>query len=60
MEHLFRVYIKKIGEDSFCRVEETKHLKKSVIEAIHDIFNPYERIGRQIAEIQRMLNLRSG
>jgi hypothetical protein len=60
MDHLFRVYIKKIGEDTFCRVEETKHLKKPVIEAINDIFNPYERIEGQIAEIQRMLNLRSG
>jgi hypothetical protein len=60
MDHLFRVYIKKIGEGTFCRVEETKHLKKSVIEAINDIFNPYERIGRQIAEIRLMLNLRSG
>jgi hypothetical protein len=59
MDHLFRVYIKKMGEDTFCRVEETKHLKKPVIEAIHDIFNPYERIERQIAEIRRMLNLRS-
>jgi hypothetical protein len=59
MDHLFRVYIKKIREDTFCRVEETKHLKKHVIEAIHDIFNPYERIEKQIAEIQRMLNPRS-
>jgi hypothetical protein len=60
MDHLFRVYIKKIGqENTFCRVEETKHLKKPVIEAIHDIFNPYERIEKQIAEIQRMLNPRS-
>jgi hypothetical protein len=60
MDHLFRVYIKKIGqENTFCRIEETKHLKKPVIEAIHDIFNPYERIEKQIAEIQRMLNPRS-
>jgi hypothetical protein len=59
MDHLFRVYIKKIGEDTFCRIEETKHLKKPVIEAIHDIFNPYERIQKQIAEIQSMLNPRS-
>ncbi|HEY9386163.1 MAG TPA: hypothetical protein VIP70_03935 [Nitrososphaeraceae archaeon] len=60
MDHLFRVYIKKIGEENtFCRVEETKHLKKPVIEAIHDIFNLYERIEKQIAEIRRMLNPRS-
>jgi hypothetical protein len=32
MDHLFRVYIKKIGNSTFCRVEETKSLKLPIIE----------------------------
>jgi hypothetical protein len=58
MDHLFRVYIKKIGNDTFCRVEETKNLKMSVIEAVNYIFNPYERIERQLTEIQHLLNVK--
>jgi hypothetical protein len=58
MDHLFRVYIKKIGNDTFCRVEETKNLKMPVIEAINHILNPYDKIERQLSEIQRLLNLR--
>jgi hypothetical protein len=56
MDHLFRVYIKKIGNGTFCRVEETKNLKMPVIEAINQILNPFDRIERQLSEIQRLLN----
>jgi hypothetical protein len=58
MDHLFRVYIKKIGDKTICRVEETKNLSLSVVEAIDHIFNPYVRVERQLSEIQRLLNLR--
>ena len=58
MDHLFRIYIKKIGSITFCRVEETKNLKMPVIEAINHILNPYDRVKRQLFEIQRLLNLR--
>ena len=58
MDHLFRVYIKRINNETFCRVEETKNLKISVIEAINHILNPYDRVERQLSEIQRLLNLR--
>src|SRR5918994_3684039 len=58
MDHLFRVYIKKIGSDTFCRVEETKNLKMPTIEAINHILNPYDRVERQLSEIQHLLNLR--
>jgi hypothetical protein len=54
MNHLFRVYIKKIGNDTFCRVEETKSLKMPVIEAINNILNPFDRIERQLSEIQHL------
>jgi hypothetical protein len=52
MDHLFRVYIKKIGNDTFCRVEETKSIKMSVIEAINHILNPFDKIERQLSEVQ--------
>lgn len=57
-DHLFRVYIKKIGNDTFCRVEETKNLEIPVIEAINYLFNPYVRIERQLAGIQHLLNVK--
>jgi hypothetical protein len=44
MDHLFRIYIKKIGNSTFCRVEETKSLKLPVIEAINYILNPFDGI----------------
>lgn len=55
MDHLFRVYIKKIGNNTFCRIEETKNLKMPVIEAINNILNPFDRIARQLSEIQHLL-----
>jgi hypothetical protein len=58
MDHLFRVYIKKIGNDTFCRVEETKSLKMPVVEAINNILNPFDRIERQLSDIQYLLNVR--
>jgi hypothetical protein len=59
MDQLFRVYIKKIGNNTFCRVEETKNFKMPVVEAINHILNPYDRIERQLSEVQRLLNLRA-
>jgi hypothetical protein len=56
MDHLFRVYIKKIDNDIFCRVEETRSLKTPVIEAINHILNPYDKIERQLSEIQHLLH----
>ena len=58
MDHLFRIYIKRINNETFCRVEETKNLKMPVIDAINHILNPYDSVERQISEIQRLLNLR--
>jgi hypothetical protein len=52
LDHLFRIYIKSMGKDTVCRVEETKHPKKNkpVIEAINDIFNPNEKIENEITK----------
>lgn len=57
MDHLFRIYIKRIDNEAFCRVEETKNLKMPVIDAINHILNPYDRVERQISEIKRLLNV---
>jgi hypothetical protein len=57
MDHLFRVYIKRIGDKTFCRVEETKTLNIPVVEAINHILNPYDRVEGQISEIKRLLNV---
>lgn len=50
LDHLFSIYIKSLGPDTVCRVEEKKHFKpnKPVLEAINDIFNPYARIENKI------------
>ena len=58
MDHLFRIYIKRIKNETFCRVEETKNFKIPVIEAINHILNPYDRVERQLSGIQHILNLR--
>jgi len=52
LDHLFRVYIKSMGKDTVCRVEEIKHPKKNkpVIEAINEIFNPNEKLEKQMLE----------
>jgi hypothetical protein len=57
MFHLFRIYIKTKGADTLCRVEESiSPNNKSAIEAISDIFNPNERLEKQIADLGRKLD----
>jgi hypothetical protein len=56
LDHLFRIYIKSMGKETVCRVEESLHPKKSAIETIHNIFNPMEKVERQIAEFRDELN----
>jgi hypothetical protein len=58
--HLFRLYIKSKGEDTVSRVEESISEKnKSVIEVINDIFNPNERLEKQISELSSKIELLS-
>ncbi len=33
LDHLFRVYMKSMGEDTVCRVEESRHPNKPALEA---------------------------
>ena len=55
LDHLFRIYVKSKGEDTFCRVEESRHPHKSAIEVIHDVFNPAARIEQKIIQIYDMI-----
>jgi hypothetical protein len=56
LDHLFSIYIKSMGIDTVCRVEERKHFAaKSTIETINDIFNPADRFAAQLNEIKDML-----
>jgi hypothetical protein len=49
LDHLFRVYIKSMGRNTVCRVEEScNSVNRPAIEAINDIFNP---CGRKLEEI---------
>ena len=58
MSHLFRVYIKSMGSDLVCRVEESIAFKgKSAVEAINGIFNPTERLEKQISELSAKIEL---
>jgi hypothetical protein len=43
IDHLFRIYIKSMGKDTICRVEESKCPKKPAIEFINEVFNLTER-----------------
>jgi hypothetical protein len=56
--HLFRVYIKSKGRDTVCRVEESVVFpnNRSAVEAINDVFNPTERLEKQIVELDRKID----
>ena len=65
-DRLFRVYIKSIGKDTACRVEESLNPKKPAVQALNEIFlrpnNPaiqsqqsYSDDRRKITEIHDMI-----
>jgi hypothetical protein len=58
LDHLFRAYIKSMGKDTVCRVEESVSCPKgpSAIEAINNIFNRSDRIEGMIADLERKLD----
>src|SRR5918994_4589565 len=56
LDHLFRIYIKALGEDTVCRVEEAKQPKVATAEFINNIFNPMERVEKQLHEISERLD----
>jgi hypothetical protein len=63
MDHLFRIYIKSMGEKRVCRIEESltcnasKDGKSSAIETISAIFNPVEKVQKQIEEVGKKVDL---
>jgi hypothetical protein len=56
LDHLFRIYIKALGKDTVCRIEENKQPKKRAVEFINDAFNPMEKIERQLSGISERLD----
>ena len=52
LDHLFCLYIKAMGKDKVFRVEERKQPHKHPLEFINDIFNPVERVEKQIADFR--------
>jgi hypothetical protein len=52
LDHLFSIYIKSMGKNTVCRIEERKHpvTNKPAIAFIDDIFNPANRIEIKFAE----------
>jgi hypothetical protein len=50
LDHLFRIYIKPMGKETVCRVEQSLHPKKSALETINDIFNPMEKLEKLFSE----------
>src|SRR5215468_10853734 len=55
-DHLFRIYIKSMGKETVARVEESLHPKKSALETINDIFNPMEKVEKQIAVLNSKIS----
>jgi hypothetical protein len=56
LDHLFRIYIKSMGEETVARVEESLHPKKSALEIINDILNPMEKVEKQIAALDTKIS----
>jgi hypothetical protein len=56
MDHLFSLYIKKMGKDTVYRVEERKNPHKPALNFINDIFNPMEKVEKQIAALNRKIS----
>ena len=52
IDHLFCLYVKPMGKDTVYRVEERKQPHKNPLEFVNDIFNPVERLEKQIAEFR--------
>lgn len=56
LDHLFRIYIKAMGKDTICRIEENKHRKLGAIEFINDVFNPLEKFEGYLKEFDEKIN----
>jgi hypothetical protein len=56
MDRLFSLYIKKMGKDTVYRVEERKHPHIPALDFINDIFNPMEKVEKQIAVLNTKIS----
>jgi hypothetical protein len=60
-DHLLRVYIKSMGKDTVCRVEESLNpigkSSSSAIQAVSNIFNPFGAIQNKIFEIGKKVDV---
>jgi len=45
-----------MGKDTVCRIEERKHPNQSAIDFINDVFNPVEKVEKQIAEYAKKVD----
>ena len=50
LDHFFRIYIRSLGKDIVCRVEENKRPMKPPIEFINECFNPTEKLEKMLAD----------
>jgi hypothetical protein len=56
LDQLFGIYIKSMGKDTVCRLEERKYpTNKPAIEFINETFNPMEKVEKQLEEIIRLM-----
>jgi hypothetical protein len=56
LDRLFRFYIKALGKDTICRVEENKRPKKPATDFIDEIFNPTERVEKVLTEYTKRID----
>jgi hypothetical protein len=60
VDHLFRIYLKSIGKETVCRVEQSivnTQENSSILETMTRIFCPTERIEKICSEISKKQNL---
>jgi hypothetical protein len=60
IDHLFRIYIKSLGGETVCRVEQSisnNQANSSILDTLTRIFNPTERIEKICSEISKKQDL---
>jgi hypothetical protein len=55
LDHAFSLYVKAMGRDAVVRTEQKLNVKRPVIEAIDDIFNPAKGLEKRIENMEKML-----
>lgn len=55
LNHLFQIYIKSMGRDTVCRVEERKRPNRPALEVVNGIFNRYEKFEKRLDDQDKLL-----